>query len=335
MFLTEGCLAHKTAVAAGALVMYLRYLIDPGPMDIQRNIVDPSQHRFLMSRETGKHSINRGNGKKHQNRQKEDLVNSFKAGLVDVGHLRNGNGPKLRVEEDGNAGNLENILNAQLNLNNEDGDENYYAQDGNDDDGYDDKKKEGLYNQNEDKKHLLVQFDNGNGPVINANVGHKADVHDGYGDDVYKDENHNNDHGDGDYDEEKALNAKNDANRVQIGRKPVVPKADETDYTYYDDNEQHNGYNNVNNEAKEDEDVAEMRPKVLQAEQVMEDKTETSKKDVLPADNVIPISTGASPPNTLFLVVCASMLLVVLVMYRFIRSRRVHIRYHPRSFARL
>ena len=31
---SDGCLAHKTGVACGALVMYLRYLIDPGPMDL-------------------------------------------------------------------------------------------------------------------------------------------------------------------------------------------------------------------------------------------------------------------------------------------------------------
>ena len=30
----DGCLAHKTGVACGALVMYLRYLIDPGPLDL-------------------------------------------------------------------------------------------------------------------------------------------------------------------------------------------------------------------------------------------------------------------------------------------------------------
>nr|KAG5700889.1 hypothetical protein BaRGS_012296 [Batillaria attramentaria] len=36
-----GCLAHKTGVAAGALVMYLRFLIDPGPLDFF------SQHEFF------------------------------------------------------------------------------------------------------------------------------------------------------------------------------------------------------------------------------------------------------------------------------------------------
>jgi hypothetical protein len=34
VFSTGGCLAHKTGVACGALMMYLRYLVDPGPLDM-------------------------------------------------------------------------------------------------------------------------------------------------------------------------------------------------------------------------------------------------------------------------------------------------------------
>jgi len=35
--LTDGCLAHKTAVAAGALSQYLRYVLSPGSLDYQRH----------------------------------------------------------------------------------------------------------------------------------------------------------------------------------------------------------------------------------------------------------------------------------------------------------
>ncbi|XP_060077665.1 uncharacterized protein LOC132557185 [Ylistrum balloti] len=333
----KGCLAHKTAVAAGALVMYLRYLIDPGPMDIQRKIIDPSQHRFLMSREVVRHQsvtnaslLGEDEDKGHLVRD-ERLMKSFKAGIADAGHVINGNAPKLGIEEDYEEIEEQNNQ-AQLNLNNEEGDGNYYAHNGNEEEGYDEKNKEGVQDQNKDKQHMQVQFDRG--PVVNADIGHK-DVRDGYEEEGYKDNNHNENE-DGDYDEEKALNNfKNDVNHIQIGRKPVIPKADETDYTYYDEKEQHNGYNNFNNFDEEEGDVAETKKKVLQPVQVLEDKVERIKKETLSVDTLAHVNNSTSPPNTLFLVVCASMLLVVFFMYRFIRSRRVHIRYHPRPFVRL
>ncbi|KAJ8308493.1 hypothetical protein KUTeg_013367 [Tegillarca granosa] len=48
--IVDGCLAHKTAVAAGALMMYLRYILDPGPLNLR---TDPEEfrQRFLMSNE--------------------------------------------------------------------------------------------------------------------------------------------------------------------------------------------------------------------------------------------------------------------------------------------
>ncbi|XP_069116087.1 uncharacterized protein [Argopecten irradians] len=328
----EGCLAHKTAVAAGALVMYLRYLIDPGPMDIQRNIMDPSQHRFLMSREARNTSnTSRLAGSKVIDglTAEEHLVKSIKAGASIMGHVIDGNAPKLGVGEDYEDNEAQNNLNAQLNLNNnDDADGNYYAHNENED-VYDEKNKDNLPDENKDNNHMLVQFDNG----AVMNVDHK-ELKDGYEEDGYKDDNHNNENEDGDYDEEKALNNfKHEVNHIQIGRKPVIPKADETDYTYYDEKEQHNGYNNFNNFEEDEQDTAETKKKVLQPSEVLEDKVESLKKKSLAVD-ALP-HTNSNPPNTLFLVVCASMLLVVFFMYRFIRSRRVHIRYHPRPFIRL
>ncbi|XP_033733441.1 uncharacterized protein LOC117322612 [Pecten maximus] len=331
----EGCLAHKTAVAAGALVMYLRYLIDPGPMDIQRKIMDPSQHRFLMSREVSKQqsalnashlAVDDGQDRDNDGlTEDEHLVKLLKAGAGVAGHLMEGNAPKLGVGEDYEENEAQNNLNAQLNLNNEEGDGNYYAHNGNEE-VYDEKNKENLPDQSKDKKHMLVQFDNG--PLVNAD---NKGLQDGYEEDGYKDDNHNNENEDGDYDEEKALNNfKNDVNHIQIGRKPVIPKADETDYTYYDEKEQHNGYNNFD---EDESDTAETQKKILQPAQVLEDKVESIKKKTLTVDTLP--HNSANPPNTLFLIVCASMLLVVFFMYRFIRSRRVHIRYHPRPFVRL
>lgn len=51
-----GCLSHKTAVAAGALVMYLRYLIDPGDTGLDKGtgtikLVDPGKKRDILQQE--------------------------------------------------------------------------------------------------------------------------------------------------------------------------------------------------------------------------------------------------------------------------------------------
>lgn len=316
---TDGCLAHKTAVAAGALMMYLRYILDPGPLNWGR---DPEEfrQRFLMSNEFNEKV--KSDTKVVNKRELEPEQDTNKGKQLTGKTKRH----KHEGLKEGAMNN--NILAAQLHGMDKDGD-NYYQDDGD----YKEKGYENeMYPQNEDKaKHLqrLVQFDNNQ-------LGEKKKGDD-YDEDDYDDDQDDNEE-DGNYEYQNNNKNKKHPNKNRFHEKhdkQVAIKPDDTDYTYYDEIHKHDDYNNENemdeNANKNDKSGIKnmVKDKLPKNAEVVPEKLQQEQPDFQQRQ----LESQYTPKTFLvFIIFCSFVLLIV--MYRFIKNRRIHIKYHPRSFLR-
>ena len=67
-FISVGCLSHKTAVAAGALSQYLRFLVDPGPQEYRRVVRVDGPNHMLHSVGGHPHQFGPSEQENHDNR---------------------------------------------------------------------------------------------------------------------------------------------------------------------------------------------------------------------------------------------------------------------------
>ncbi|XP_063429384.1 uncharacterized protein LOC134712135 [Mytilus trossulus] len=256
----NGCLAHKTAVAAGALMIYLRYLLLPGPKTLAENTKEMLQQRHLLN------------------------INDSGVDKFDYKGAQDGNLVKGLAMNN-------NVLAAQINDNNKDDD--YYADENEEDEDENDEDDEKGGNKN-------VQFDD-----------HQNEEN-GY---------------EGDYDEnkkEKNLKVKNLADIVE---KKVVPKPDDTDYTYYEDKNKHDDYTNDEYDEKDinvDKDNKDSASNKIKVKLINESKAE---------GEYLPSSTHS--PSGVYLIISCTIFVLMILMYRFLKKRRVHIRYNYKSFNRV
>ncbi|CAG2258017.1 unnamed protein product [Mytilus edulis] len=256
----NGCLAHKTAVAAGALMIYLRYLLLPGPKTLAENTKEMLQQRHLLN------------------------INDSGIDKFDYKGAQDGNLVKGLAMNN-------NVLAAQINDNNKDDD--YYADENEEDEDENDEDDEKGGNKN-------VQFDD-----------HQNEEN-GY---------------EGDYDEnkkEKNLKVKNLADKVD---KKVVPKPDDTDYTYYEDKNKHDDYTNDEYDEKDvnvDKDNKDSASDKIKVKLINESKAE---------GEYLPSSTHS--PSGVYLIISCTIFVLMILMYRFLKKRRVHIRYNYKSFNRV
>ena len=159
----------------------------------------------------------------------------------------------------------------------------------------------------------MVQFDTDNGEK--GGRLNNVDKEEDYDNNVNEDQN--------EYHEEK-----DKSRHIQIGRKHMIPREDDTDYTYYQENHQHDDY--VVKEDLEKDVKGKLKP--VNEENISEDSSKLVNVD---APQLMSHERFGGSPHVTFIVVAVCMFVILLLMYRFIKSRRIHIRYNPRSFSRL
>ncbi|XP_041353629.1 uncharacterized protein LOC121371652 [Gigantopelta aegis] len=297
--MADGCLSHKTAVAAGALVMYLRYLIDPGALNLTSvHLILPESSRSLLAEA------------KLQDFQNQKVKGE---GLIPV---RQELGEELVLNqaddheavEDGEeeaGGNAEEQTEEEEDEDLDDADGNYKDED----EMYPDKPE----NPNlHDKK--VVRFGND----IKAGVEFEKNKFEDDGDEDIQDH-----YVDGD---------KAKANHFQAGLRGGNPdqqdEKDEEEYTYYDPPDK-----DLNKDVDfEKKDVNPSVHKNVRRYKKKVNKDE-AQQIVYGSDNVV----IKSKPNdrTLFIVFASASLVIIFLMYRFIKKRRIHLRFLPRKLFKL
>lgn len=243
-------------------MVYLRYLVLPGPKTLAENTEEMLQQRKLLNiKDFGAVKQDRGAPpikSRKDNHQKAQAMNN-------------------------------NVLAAQINDNNKEDD--YYAVDENEEEEEEDEKGG---NKN-------VQFE--------------------------ENQNDNNDEKDedneyeGDYNEKgkskKNLHVKNLDNNN--------PKPDDTDYTYYDDKNKHDDYTNDEYDEKDDkEGNKDSAGGTLKVKLI----NESNSGVTFPHSNL-------QSPSGVFVIVSLTVIVLLILMFRFLKKRRVHIRYNFKSFNRV
>lgn len=270
IFFIDGCLAHKTAVAAGALIIYLRYLILPGPTTLAENTQEMMQQRHLLN-------INDSSAEKIFPRATK-VINpeNHQKGLA----MNN------------------NVLAAQINDN--DKDDDYYADENNEQEEEDgDEGDDGGGNKN-------VQFDDR--------------------------ENDNKNEDDADYEGEYEDHRNHDNNNLAVKNlagkdETLLPKADDTDYTYYEDKNKHDDYTNDEYDEKGEnveKDAKDNSNDKIKLKLINESKLEDEYSQ-----------SRLQSPNGVFVIISGTIFVLLIFMYRFLKKRRVHIRYNYKTFNRV
>lgn len=268
-------MSHKTAVAAGALSMYLRYLIDPGefPLDDQSEL---ASHQRLLLSNAYDNAVNLPHADEKVKR--ENLIPVENSILVD--------------EKEGAIKNKEAVQNAEKR------DEVVYKEDEDEDvdeDDDDDDEDDDIDEEDDDGDDIQKEEDyedtvyKGNNHVDNG--GEKRVVHFGESKGLLKRD-----------ESDDRENSEDKNKKVDDNTKVEMPE-DDREYTYYDESERER--------------------KIARRHGIIErSKLVTSSKD----SNFLQVQRGPSS-RTITLLVLASIVALSLFMYRFIRKRRIQIRY--------
>lgn len=290
-FLTGGCLAHKTAVGAGALMMYLSHLIYPGSSDIFKNNAfiksKLSAAKPLTDNEDIAYALAMGQTFKDIPKAILDKTAVKKDDL-----LMKANRTLLKKDYSQPGALNNNVLAAQLYGKTDK--EEYYSNQKEKEEYYDEKNESPEYPKKDAKKpnqDVMVRFDNG-----------KEDKNN-YLDEDYKDDDYNEKGDDKDEEEEKN---------------------EDRDYPYYDVNQR---------KQQEEADRIEREDK----DQYVIKRDKGGQPD--PAGGVgEKVATPSQPDGpslgTVMLGFSAVFCVLLFFVYRFIKSRRVHIHYSLRSLMR-
>ncbi|XP_067682057.1 uncharacterized protein [Haliotis asinina] len=281
-----GCFAHKTAVGAGALVMYLRYLIDPGPLDLNSSHrVLPESSRSLLE----KAEASLGDSQKVK---KEGLI-PVKQKLNADDLALNQMAPALedREGDDGFGDGGDAGEQSEEYEGDEDEDEDEEGEEGVDDEAYEDKD---MYPDKEEniRDRKIVHF----------GAERKDDLNDveRFG------------RGDG-----GGLVDNMDMDQPLKGDNPQG-NADDAEYTYYDEPE------------KEEKSVQQSNFK--KDTHVVKSHHRNKSHNPHESRRLVRDPKGHDPVGkTMFIVFSVCFLFLFFLMYRFIKKRRIHIRYHPRT----
>ncbi|KAK6183530.1 hypothetical protein SNE40_010998 [Patella caerulea] len=299
----DGCMAHTTAVATGALVMYLRYLIDPGPLDLY------SSHHILQ--ETSRSLL--GQGLDQSPVIGGDSRKVKQEGLIPV------KDPSINLNPDPAEDGLN--PNEVVEDDEEDEDEDEYE------DGEEDAEEDDDPDYNNDAKNDDEFYPDGDETEDNKKHPEKKVVHFGLRPKEIEIKKNLYEGGEGDYKENGKKNNPEDAdytyyeedNHAKNNPKKVV-NANPIENNNIDNNDidnNNNNNNNINIESDKDARVNLINPNV---------DREIVKEPVSP-----------TPPSmkTVFVFFSVCSMVILFFMFRFIKKRRIHIRYHPRDFLRL
>lgn len=284
-------MAHKTAVAAGALIMYLRYLIYPGQSNIFNNDAfiksKVSAIKPLTNNEDVAYALAMGQS---LNEMPKNAGGNSVSKMGDQSIIAN----RTLLKKDYSHPLNNNVLAAQLYGKN-DKDE-YYSNQKLKEDYYEDKNEAPEYPKHDQNKlnsgHKLVHFDN------------RKQDNGNYVDEDYKDDGYN------DKDEEREEEDKND----------------DRDYPYYD-----------NNQRKQREEADRIEREDKDQYLVKQDQGEIQNPaGGIESQKPVP-ATRTEGPSLRSVILGFSIVFCVLLffVYRFIRTRRIHIRYKLRSLMRL
>ncbi|ESO83508.1 hypothetical protein LOTGIDRAFT_169202 [Lottia gigantea] len=286
----DGCLAHTTAVAAGALVMYLRFLIDPGPMDFH------GSHHILQ--ETSRSLLspirdeNPAGGESRKVKQE---------GLIPVNKDELGSEINLNPDQGVDDPNVNDIV--EEDEDEEDEDDEYNDVNENEDPDYNEDneeiKDEDIYpdaNPNDNSKHKVVHF--------GKDVGKHKNYFEG---DLNEKNQKANEDGDYTYYEEDNK-IKNIPPNIDLDIKPL----DNNDNDIKIDN--HDIVHNSNNN------------EINSVESIQGNFVGTSLEH--------PSNAEPSGLRTSFVFFSVCCFVILFFMFRFIKKRRIHIRYHPRGLLR-
>ena len=278
--LTDHCLSHKTAVAAGAISQYLRFMIDPGPDDYRRS-VSLTGYNLLLEEAPSMWS-NRMEHDRLKKRSQQDNV-------VIQRQMENDDD-----EDEGDAG---------------EADDNY----GEDDDGYDDDDEDYVVdNLHQHPVHPLFKHDN-NGINIGADANERDEEYEQY----IEDDDEEGEQGAGD-------------------KPPLEPIGDL-------DAQQNDPFNLENHHRDEDDgynyyDNEEEENRIMQArlghfdERKLEQLAPISRDiggAAVPREGVT-ASNLESSLGRIYLFIFLTMIAFLLLLYRFIKRRKVVIRYYHR-----
>ncbi|XP_060574645.1 uncharacterized protein LOC132732272 [Ruditapes philippinarum] len=403
--MSGGCLAHKTAVASGALAMYLRYLCEPDanklfsikhkvhsaeppPIERGKKVIEsqqpnPGVHNlsakgeggiYNKNNQAGKVGVNNENGggfeKLQMNLNKEnELVNPLdrfdkvqnnveNKDIAKSDVIVNGKGSKQEVKlvnkaSDNDAIGNDHKLVKETNPNLNKDEENYdYKYDDNneknDDDDNDDDDEE--YEDEEEDDDEYPDYDKRDDGEIDRNLNQYyddkdknnegkplVDDNDNIPNDNDDDDDYNADDGYNDgYDDNDRENVHPHINARNIGH----GKSPDYDKEGFEDEERLKMVKDYDDD-EEDGDDYEYDDKNDMVEQRKEDETKNEfilgKPNKKPLDAQRPVMTGKhiseqSMLSTTTYVICAVSLVILFVLYRFIRKRRIRLRMGHKYF---
>lgn len=282
-------------MAAGALVMYLRYLIDPGPLDLvsphdfffdsHQNIPEGGEvYKTFMSKLEELHQQSQSWKESNQIRQ-----NAVVPGDQNVGDE---NGEEEENEEE--------------NMQDYDDNEEMYPDAG------------GGLGQQEKKR--VVHFGANKGVLLKDNVANSYDIKD---EEEYVDDNEDEEEEGPDYIKRVKGDADDgggDAAKIDEENQ----QEDDTEYTYYDDND------------NADQEIIKKHRPQPQPEHGARIRTHNRhRSSSINSSNSDFLGQPDSPPTkTVILLLSASSVLLIIFIYRFIKKRRIHIRYNSRAHSR-
>ena len=279
-------------------MMYLRYLLNPKLADLGKN---SQQLKFSPADRNSSMLQKREATGIHLNQVKNNVEDNPGQGHVQHEALNN------------------NILAEQLRNKNSKNDDDYYSQDNDNkkddyyknDDDYDQHPNDGL----EKLHHRMVQFDNGQGEKPKGKSKDRVEYdtkHDDYNeDDDYKLDDKNDEY---DGKEDKILKDKDDKN-------VEVKKDDDRDYPYYD-----------HDHHADHDDYKEEKVQNVQKDSAVPAEVENAEKQAIVINQQKDlVQSTSSPMGSVLFAVVFSIVVVLLLMYRFIRTRRIHIKYKIRS----
>ncbi|XP_076442852.1 uncharacterized protein LOC143281524 [Babylonia areolata] len=295
------CLAHKTAVAGGALVMYLRYLIDPGPL----NLFAP--HDFFPD---ASRNLLGGDGGDKSNKDVAHFLGEQAQNFAAGGG--GGRGSPVKLEPPG--------FNPQDKEGVDANDDNEEEEEDNDDDDdeedeYDDKEElypDARQEAGQQQERKVVHFGANDNPQHRHQDG---DYREGEKDEYLDEEEE-----EGDY--IKRVKGDDNTAASPLGKNDAE---DDTEYTYYDEDEDDT-----------DRGIIKRHKPPAQPQKGARIRTHNRHKPHPPSIDQVPMDLQDAPPTkTVVVLLSATSLLLIVFMYRFIRKRRVHFRHNSRGSFKL
>lgn len=359
---SDNCLSHKTAVAAGALSQYLRFLVNPGspsyksqvsldgtniilnPQEAeQQEAIEQTQDGAIVREERPAGQPLQGDMVKRMNQGRPNLIGKDFRGE----YPQNVRFEDVRVQSKNEEmdhhivprPHPDDVIHSEVMENQGDEDnhpQDYYDPDGDNDDP--DNYENEIHRNDLPKLSLkaIPKFRHDfRIDTFDRRENQGDEEYEQYVDDEEEEDRPNQRHGGPRVRKLDLLNPKRTGDgpvphRVVIdvpaGETAREANHDEDTYSYYDDEEDNTDNQHINHR-RDGSRVKLAAPHVRHSKRVVRPDQTSAASVIEPGEKQLP-HPGSSPPGKIYMVLFSVMLALLVLMYRFVKKRRIVIRYH-------